>query len=76
MASGLPDHGWSRGRIADAVGVERNAVGMAIAKLAADLKMKLRPNRAYDKKETIEVIRRELEAARAEERAYELFLKE
>ena len=74
--AGYQTLGWSRGRIAEAVGVERNAVGMAIRDLAADLKMDLRADRPYDKSKTIELIRRELEAARAEEEASELLLKE
>jgi hypothetical protein len=75
--AGYQTRAWSRGRIAEAVDVERNAVGMAIRGLAADLKMELRANRLYDKSETSEVISRELEAARsAERRAYELLLEE
>jgi hypothetical protein len=74
--AGCQTRAWSRERIANAVGVERNTVGIAVAKLAADLKIKPRPNGSYDKNGTIEVIRRDLEAARVEERAYESFLKE
>jgi hypothetical protein len=65
---------WSRGQIAEALDVSRNAVGMSIRSLAAELKMELRPERLYDKSQTAEIIRRELESARAEERASELFL--
>lgn len=65
---------WSRGRIAKAVGVERTAVSMAIRDLAVDLKIKLRPNRNYSKKETMESIRFELDVAREHERASKLFL--
>jgi hypothetical protein len=65
---------WSRGQIAEALDVSRNAVGMSIRSLAAELNMGLRPERLYDKSQTAETIRRELESARAEERASELFL--
>jgi len=72
--AGYQTRAWSRGRIAEAVGVERNAVGMAIQNLAVDLKIELRPDRQYNKKETIESIRCELDAAREDERAAKLFL--
>jgi hypothetical protein len=65
---------WSRSQIAEALDVSRNAVGMSIRSLAAELKLKLRPEKRYDKRQTAEIIRRELESARAEERASELFL--
>jgi hypothetical protein len=67
--AGYQTCGWSRGRLAEAVGVERNAVGMGIKKLASALEIKLRADRLYDEKQTKELIAEQLERARAQERA-------
>ena len=72
--AGYQTRGWSRGRIAEAVGVERNAVGAAIRKLATELKIGLRADRLYDKNQTFEKIRYQLERARSEEQAAEALL--
>ena len=60
--------------IAKAVGVERNAVGAAIQKLAKELNIGLRADRLYDKNQTFEGIRSQLERARTEEHAAEALL--
>jgi len=73
--AGYQTCGWSRSRIADAVEVERNAVGMAIRKLAAELNLRLRAEDIYDKSATIEDIRGALKTARAQDRASELLLR-
>jgi hypothetical protein len=67
---------WSRGRIADAVDVKPNAVGMRIRDLATELKIDLRPAQFYDENQTSAVIGRMLKKVRREERAYESFLRE
>jgi hypothetical protein len=72
--AGYQTRAWSRTQIGEAIDVSRNAVGMSIRFLAAELKMKLRPEGLYDKSQTAVIIQRELESARAKERASELFL--
>jgi predicted DNA-binding protein YlxM (UPF0122 family) len=74
--AGYQTRGWSRERIAEAVEVHRNAVGMGIRRLSAELKMELRPDRLYDKNQTAETILCELKAARADECANRSLLEE
>jgi predicted DNA-binding protein YlxM (UPF0122 family) len=73
--AGYQTRDWSRRRIADAVDVERNAVGMAIRKLATELSLRLRAEEIYDKNATSGDIRVALKKARAGDRASELLLK-
>ena len=72
--AGYQTCGWSRGQLAEAVGVERNAVGMGIKKLADQLGLNLRSGRIYDKTQTKQLIAHRLEQARAHERSSEELL--
>jgi hypothetical protein len=64
--AGFQTLGWSKNRIADAVGVERTTVGMSINALAAELNLTVRDELSYDKRQSAEIIRAEIEKLRKE----------